>query len=178
MGAGGGSNVDSLLAKQADLTSRLNALRSATPEGPAPELTTQERQTAAMDKFFESPNYRFTLDEGLKTLDRYSAAKGSFASGNTLKAATGYAEGLASNEFGNYQNSLMSMAGLGQTAAGGQAAAGNAYSSAVGANAANQGNAALAAGNARASGYLNQAGALNQGLENVMGYYTLSSMMG
>lgn len=174
-----GTDVTGLTQKQQDLTSQLSALRAAEQQAdPNAGMSTADRQQSAMDKFFTSPGYNFTLNEGLKSLDRYAAANGGFASGNTLKAANNYAQNMASNEFNNYQNTLLSMSGLGQNAAGGSAAAGNNYSAAVGNNAANLGNAYLAAGNARASGYQNQAGAVNQGLQNVASYYTLSSLMG
>lgn len=173
-----GTDISGLTQQQQDLTSELAAARAAGQPDPNAGLSTEQRQQSAMDKFFTSPNYNFTLNEGLKSLDRYAAASGGFASGNTLKAASNYAENMASNEFGNYQNTLMSMSGLGQNATNSTAAAGNAYSGAVGNNAANQGNAYLAAGNARATGYQNQAAAVNQGLENISSYYTLSSMMG
>ena len=172
------TDVSGLTQQQQDLTSQLAAARGAGQGDPNAGLSTAGRQQAAMDKFFTSPNYNFTLNEGLKSLDRYSAANGGFASGNTLKAANDYSQSMASNEFGNYQNTLMSMSGLGQNAANSTAAAGSNYSGNVGAGAANLGNAYMAAGNATASGYLRQSQAINQGLGNIASYYTMSNLMG
>ena len=69
-------------------------------------------------EFFKSPGYQFRLDEGLKAVQRSAAAKGILQSGGTLKGIDQYAEGLASQEFGNYQSKLFSLAGMGQSAAG------------------------------------------------------------
>ena len=178
---GGGSryqpatDVSGLTQQQQDLTSQLSAARGAGQGDPNAGLSTSGRQQAARDKFFTSPNYNFTLNEGLKSLDRYSAANGSFASGNTLKAANDYSQSMASNEFGNYQNTLMSISGLGQNATNSTAAAGSNYSGQVGAGAVNLGNAYMAAGNARASGYQGKAQAFNQTVGNLSSIY---GMMG
>ncbi len=59
----------------------------------------------------KDPGYQFRLSEGLKALDNTAVAKGNFLSGGQLKRAAGYAEDLASQEYGNaysreYNNQL------------------------------------------------------------------------
>lgn len=96
--------------------------------------------------FTQSPDYQFALDQGLQGLDRSAAARGSLNTGGHSADVLGYAQGLASQNYGNYYNRLAGLANVGQTTAGqlGQ----------FGANAAtNIGNAYGNIGNARASSY-------------------------
>lgn len=117
--------------------------------------------------FYESPDYQFARDEGLRGIERSAAARGGLASGNTLAALTQYSSGLASQNFGNYVNRLAGLAGTGQTSAENQADRGTQYGQIVGQN-------AIGAANARASGVANQAniyaGGANQ-LAGLAGYY-------
>src|SRR5438552_11348495 len=58
------------------------------------------------------PSMQFTMDEGLKALQRSAAGRGRLNSGGTLKDINTFAQGLASTNYGNaysraYQNSLM-----------------------------------------------------------------------
>jgi hypothetical protein len=100
--------------------------------------------------FNASPDYQWTLSEGMKGLDRSAASKGRLYSGGYGEDLTRYAQGAASTQYNNYYNKLADMAGVGSTTAtqlGG-----------LGQNYANQfGNAQSNMGNARASGYVNQA---------------------
>lgn len=56
------------------------------------------------DKFREDPGYQFRLAEGQKGLDRRLAAGGNYFSGDALKAANDYAQGMASQEYQNAFN--------------------------------------------------------------------------
>ena len=127
----------------------------------------------------QDPGYQFRLSEGLKSLDRQAAARGGLISGAALKAAQGYGQQQASQEYQNafdrYYNErnqmlrpLQSLAGVGQTAADTLGSAGGTYANQANAlamtNAANQGNLALQAGNIRASQYGNYGNALNTAL--------------
>ena len=117
------------------------------------------------------PGYQFRLSEGLKGLDRQAAARGGLISGSALKAAQGYGQAQASQEYQNafnrYQANrgsvygmLSGQQGVGQTATNAQGQAGQNYAT-------NAGQDYMGAGAARASGYMGQAnaigGALNQG---------------
>ena len=112
-------------------------------------------------RFFASPDYNFRQQEGARAIDRSAAARGGALSGSAVRAQTGYASDLASSEYGNYVNRLLSLAGLGQTATTQTIGAGAAYAN-------NAGGLLQAQGDARASGVLGQAnsvsGALNGGL--------------
>jgi hypothetical protein len=123
----------------------------------------------------QDPGYQFRLSEGMKGLERSSAARGGLLSGGTLKGIQRYGQDMASQEFTNafnrYQtertgtlNPFQSLAGMGQTST-------NAINN-MGMNYANQaGEAYMGAGNARASGYVGQANALNQGISGASNMY-------
>lgn len=116
--------------------------------------------TADMSGFFTSPDYQFNLNQGQQAIERSAAARGGLNSGNTLAAASQYAQGLASREYSGYMDRLMQQAGLGSTGIGASAAAG--------ANAANNiGNAQINAGNARASGITGAANANAAGITGI-----------
>ncbi len=101
--------------------------------------------------FQNSPDYQFALQQGMQGLDRSAAARGALYSGGQQADLISFAQGLASQNLGNYRNSLMQLAGMGQNAAGQIAGAGQGYANAYGQNANNaayaQGSAALTQGN-------------------------------
>lgn len=105
--------------------------------------------TGDMSQFQASPDYNFRLDQGMRSLDRNAAARGSLFGGGTDLDRINYGQGMASGEFGNWWNRQAGLAGVGQTAASGLGA--------LGANSANSiGNMLMQGGNARASSYLRQ----------------------
>ena len=118
---------------------------------------------AGMNMLNMDPGYNFRLGEGMKALERQSAARGGLISGGALKAAQRYGQDFASTEFGNAYNRLAGLAGVGQTATG---AMGNAASQ-FGTNA---GNLMTGGAAARASGYVGGANALTSGLGQYMNY--------
>ena len=79
----------------------------------AANAQTQFRAPSADDiKGQLDPSMQFTMDEGLKALQRSAAGRGRLNSGGTLKDINTFAQGLASTNYGNaysraYQNSLM-----------------------------------------------------------------------
>lgn len=120
----------------------------------------------SMADYQADPGYAFRLKEGMKALEQGAAARGGLLSGNMLRGAQEYGQGLASQEYqnafnryqqqqGNQFNRLASMAGVGQTAVGALGSAGQQYAGNVGnigmTSGANQANALLSAGQARAS---------------------------
>ena len=109
--------------------------------------------------FRESPDYQLAMQEGQNALDRRLNAQGLSLSGRGVQETQRFADGLASQRLGNYQNMLAQMAGIG----GGQTQ--NLLSSAQGATNAIT-NLAQAGGDARASGYINAANAQSQGVGN------------
>jgi hypothetical protein len=106
-------------------------------------------------KFYQSPDYQFALDQGIKSLDRSAAARGRLYSGGYGQDLTNYAQGLATQNYGNYYGRLAEMAGFGQNSA--QNLAG------YGAQKANQiSNQYGNIGNARASAYQGYGQAFNK----------------
>jgi len=135
---------------------------------------------AGPGEFEESPGYQFTLQEGLNAQQNALSAMGKNRSGQHIKAATQYAEGLASTEYDNFLNRwyksltpYQSVAGLGQTSAEQTASLG------AGA-AANIGNAQIAGGQAQAGGYINSAnaltGAITGGANQLLYYNALRNL--
>lgn len=100
--------------------------------------------------FNASPDYQWTLSEGMKGLDRSAASRGRLYSGGYGEDLTRYAQGAASTQYNNYYNKLQSMADQGQTQATQLGNLGSTYANAYG-------NSQNNIGNARASGYANTA---------------------
>lgn len=133
-------------------------------------------QPFTMANFEADPGYKFRLSEGLKALDANAAARGGLISGNALKAAQGYGQNLASEEYQNafnryYKereaklNPLQSLLGQGQTTSQALGTAGQTYAT-------NAGQDIQAGGAARASGYLGGANAWNQALGGAANAFT------
>lgn len=107
-----------------------------------------------------SPSYQFQLGEGNRAIQNSAASKGMLMSGGTLKDIARFTQGLASSDFNDSFNRMMSVA------AGGQQA--NTTVAGAGANMANQGAGILQGiGNARASGYMGAANNWINGINNV-----------
>ena len=130
----------------------------------------------------KDPGYAFRISEGLKAIDRQSAARGGLISGNALKAASGYSSDLASQEYQNAFNRFQTIRGntlqpfqmgaaAGQSAAAmqGQANAnfGSAGGQAIGQYGQGASGAYGAAGNAMNTAY----GNYGQGTTGVLGAY-------
>lgn len=77
--------------------------------------------------FYQTPDYKFAMDQGIKGVDAGAAARGMLDSGATRKAEIGYAGNLASGAFNSYANRLRDLAGVGQSAANSQATVNGAY---------------------------------------------------
>ena len=133
--------------------------------------------------FQADPGYAFRLSEGLKAQDRTAAARGGLISGAALKAAQGYGQNMASQEYQNAYDRYNTNRNTRYTMLTGQQAVGqkatNAQQMAAGDYATNAGNSIMNAGNARASGYMGQAnawgGALN-GVANAAAQYGFNKM--
>ena len=105
-------------------------------------------------QFYQSPDYQFALDQGMKGLDRSAAARGRLYSGGYGQDLTNYAQGMATQNYGNYYNRLAGLSGTGQTTATNLGSLGQNYANAYSNQQAN-------IGNARASAYQGYANALN-----------------
>ena len=134
-----------------------------------------------MSDFEADPGYGFRMSEGMKALERSSAARGGLLSGTTMKGIQRFGQDLASQEYQNafnrYQvnragqlNPLQSLMGAGQTGA-------NVLSGAMGQAGQNIGTAQMGAGAARASGYAAGTNALTGALQSGMqGYLQYNAM--
>jgi hypothetical protein len=74
----------------------------------------------AQEAFTAGPGYQFALDQGLQALNRSAASRGMLASGNNTQDILRFSQGLAGQEFGNWQNRLGDFSQLGLGAAQGQ----------------------------------------------------------
>lgn len=126
-------------------------------------VVTPGTQMADYSQFYQTPDYLVARDEGINALDRGAAARGGLYSGGADADRMTFASNLGSKAFGNFQNSLFRLAGLGGSA--------NSELNSLGQNTAGQiGNQLANAGNARASAYLNQGQAWNNALSNIGGF--------
>jgi hypothetical protein len=102
--------------------------------------------------FYNSPDYRFAVDQGQQAIERARSATGNLASGNTLTELTRYGQGMGAQQLNNYTSRLMALAGIGQGA--------TTTTAGLGANmASNVGNLMSASGDSRASGIAGSANA-------------------
>jgi len=127
--------------------------------------------------FFKDPSYTFTQQQGELGIERGANARGLNLSGGTLKDLTAFNSGLASQQYGNYFQRLMGLAGIGQNATNTNAnlvgtnanlVTGNASNNTAGANAI--GNTMMGQGQAQASGAVGVANAANGGVSNALMY--------
>lgn len=121
-----------------------------------------------MGSFFESPDYKFRFNEGMRGLENSAAARGGLLSGNFLRGATDYGQKAASSEFGNYFTRLMENARLGQNSAVGAGSLGVQSAGQYGQTSGQLGNTLMAQGAAQASGPVGAANAITGGMQNYL----------
>lgn len=121
--------------------------------------------------FMNSPDYQFSLNQGILANDKSAAANGSLYSGGHSADLTQWAEGDADQFANNYWNKLAGQAGQGQVSASNLATAGSNEANSIS-------NLLTNAGNARASSYLQQgsiagqeAGAVGNAFNQWLGHY-------
>lgn len=114
-------------------------------------------QPADYSGFENSPDYQFAQQQGEQSLLRNRAALGGLQGGQTGAALQQFGQGLASQQLGNYRNSLMGILGSGQQAAQFTGQAGFNTGQSIGQN-------MIGAGNAQAAGRLAGANALIGGI--------------
>jgi hypothetical protein len=81
--------------------------------GETTQLSPEQRDAL----LYQSPGYRFSVDQQNQTLDRSQVARGISLSGGAQKELAQYSSGLASQYSNDYINQLASLAGIGQNAA-------------------------------------------------------------
>lgn len=139
----------------------INLGGQSTNTGSAGGTNTSSAQ-GQFSNFYNSPGYQFALQQGQQSVNRGAAASGSLYSTNNLNQLDQNAQGYASQQYNNYVNQLMGLAGYG---AAGVSATSGAATTAGNNISANQ----LSAGNAQASGILGQAGAYSGAIQNTTG---------
>jgi hypothetical protein len=121
--------------------------------------------------FFASPDYNFTLQQGINASDAGAAARGGLYSGGHSADLMNYGQGLASQQYNSFYNKLAGIANLGQDA--------TARTGALGAGAANQISDAYGnIGNANAMGAIGSANAWSNGLGGLASMLSNSSYGG
>lgn len=113
--------------------------------------------------FTKSPDYQFAFDQGMDALTNQNAAKGMLQSGNNLKDVINYGQGAATQNYRQYVDQMMKMAGMGQNAINGSNALGFAGQ---------QGQAAQNVGAAGAGGIVGATNAATGALGNYANLYT------
>jgi hypothetical protein len=78
----------------------------ALPQGYFAEPFNEQFKFSPQD-FQNDPAYQFVLQEGLKALDRSASSKGMLKSGDTMKAAETFGQGVASQFYGDAWNRAM-----------------------------------------------------------------------
>jgi len=119
-------------------------------------------------QFTNSPDFQFASQQGNLALERANNAKGLNLSGGALKDAMQFNQGLASQQFGNYYNRLLSLSQIGQNSANNYGSNLASLTSGQANNAANfsgqMSNSIQGQGQATASGIVGQANAYSGGL--------------
>lgn len=129
----------------------------------------------SMQDYQQDPGYAFRLSEGLKQLGSQARAQGGAGGGRTMMGMQNYAQGLASQEYGNafnrYQTNranqlqpLGSLMSSGQAAAAGQAAQAGQYG-------VNAGNLMGQAGQSMAAGQMGSANTMGNALGSMGSMY-------
>lgn len=130
-----------------------------------------------MEQLEQTPGYKFTLDQGIKSLFNSNSGKWGSGSGPMGKALAGFTTGLASQtyqqQFQNYwdqnrsiYNMLLGPTSLGAQAAGQQVGANQNYAAGVGSN-------MIGAGNAGAAAAIGMGSAVSQAPMNALMEYRL-----
>lgn len=135
------------------------------PVSNAQSSITQQSANDGFDAFRNSSGYQFRLNEGLDAVNSGYAGRGVLQSGAAQRGINDYAQGFASNEFGNYTGLLQNQANRGLGA--GSALAGVNTSFADSASGVSQANA-LATSNAAVAG-ANNNNALINGISSGIG---------
>ena len=135
---------------------------------------------------YMDPSYQFRLTEGQRALRAQQAAGGNRWGGQAMKDITNYAQGAASQEYGNAYNRFMdqkntlynrlaAMAGTGQTAGQGLASLGSNAATTMGSNlmsgTAASNNYLTSGAAAQAAGQVGASNAIVGGLNNAMNTY-------
>jgi len=129
----------------------------------------------SMQDYQQDPGYAFRLNEGLKQINSQARARGGAVGGRTMMGIQDYAQGLASQEYGNafnrYQtNRANQLQPLGSLMTSGQSAASN-QAGQAGQYGVNAGNLMNQAGQSMAAGQMGAANSINNALGSMGSMY-------
>lgn len=154
---------------QGNLQPFINAGQGATST--LSRLTGGNGTPADFSSFANSPDYKFALEQGNRGVTNYENSQGMGLSGGALKDISQFNQGLASQQYGNYFNRLMSLATLGGSAANGLAGNNATMSNSIG-------NTTMGVGQAQASGVVGSANAITGGINSGVTNSLLASYLG
>lgn len=124
-------------------------------------------QAPNFSQFTQSPDYQFALQQGQQSLQSQLNASGLAGSGAGEAAALQFGQGLASQQYSNYFNRLLSLSQIGQQAAGTGVAGSNASAQTLGAIGQSQASGIIGGVNALTGG-------INSGISNSLLYNALN----
>ena len=124
-------------------------------------------QNADYSQFYNSPDYQFAQQQGELGLTRSLNARGMNMSGGALKDFAQFNQGLATQQFGNYYNRLLSLSQLGGNAAQAGIGGANAAANTMGQIGQSQASGTVGMGNALSGG-------INSGINNSLLYNAIN----
>jgi hypothetical protein len=122
-------------------------------------------------QFYNSPDYLFAQSQGNLGVSRMLAATGQTESGGAAKAISDYNQGLASQQFGNYYQRLLSLSQMGNNAAVGLNQTGSTMANTIGGT-------QQALGQSQASGVVGGTNALIGAANSIPNSLLLSQLVG
>lgn len=142
----------------------------STPGNPNPNSAASQAQWS---NIMQTPAYQFAQQQGTLALDRSAAANGLLLSGGQLKDLSTFNQGLATQQIGNFTNTLSGLGGLYGQSINQQQSALDLYlrgaqgqASALTNTAQMVGGTQLGGANAQAAGVVGSANALTGGINN------------
>ena len=124
----------------------------------------------ALQNFTQTPDYQFAFSQGMRGVNAASAAAGMAQGGSNIKNATTFGQGLATQQFGNYFNRLLSLTQLGAQGAGNVLSGSNIAG-------ANMGQTTQNIGAAQASGVVGGTNAITGGIQSGVQNYLLAAAL-
>jgi hypothetical protein len=133
--------------------------------------------TSALQTLQNMPGYQFQLQQGLLATQNQQTAAGLGQSGSALKAAAGYATGLANSNYQGFETNLQNLVNSGSNAAAGLGNLGQQAVNTQSNNLIGAGSAQAAAANAQALPVTNAVSGVSSGVQNVSNLYLLNGLL-
>ena len=124
--------------------------------------TQQALLSGDYSKFYDSPDYQFSLDQGMKGMDRSAAARGRLYSGGYGQDLNKYAQGMATTNYNNFYDKLAGLSRTGSGTAQNLGALGQSYANSMGTALQNNAQNRSSAYQSQANAYTGLAGGIGQ----------------